>query len=118
MKIDQNQKLWFLWCGSCRISQEVVKNKILPKQVVNTTIRINHQPIKFSNFVKTSESHKKIYSLSLRNPAEIVKRHKCPNCLNMFVSEEIVFCELEIIIQSFEFLGANENKFEKTVKVF
>lgn len=113
LKIDENQKVWFLWCGSCRIERETIQNKassqkIFAKNQQNRN-KMHHTPLALGVIIKNPQKHKRIYSLSLRTPAEITKKERCLNCGNSFVKSEIVMCNYQTIIRKFKELGENEN---------
>lgn len=111
LKIDQEQRVWLLWCGSCRVEREnldFLKN-CKPKQIFQTTIKIHNKPLDLGTMIKNPEKHKRIYSLSLRNPAEVSRKENCPNCNGIFVKSEMVTCNYQTIVRKFKTLGENEN---------
>ena len=110
LKIDPEQKVWLLWCGSCRAEREKLEFSKTPnKKVVKTVVKIHHKPLALGTLIKNPYKHKRIYSLSLRTPAEISKNEVCPNCHGVFVKSEMVMCDYLTIIRKFKLLGENEN---------
>ncbi len=118
LKIDPEQKIWLLWCGSCRVERERLEFLKTPnKQFVKTAIKIHHKPLALGTFIKNPFKHQRIYSLSLRNPAEVSKNEVCPNCHRMFVKSEMVTCNYQAIIRRFRILGENENSLSFRKKI-
>lgn len=107
LKIDCDQKVWLLWCGSCRVERENID--YLKKTGQRQYRKINHKPLALGTVIKNPEKHKRVYSLSLRTPAEVSKKENCPNCNGVFVKSEMVTCNYHTIIRKFKGLGENEN---------
>lgn len=108
LKIDSEQRVWLLWCGSCRVERERIELPKSFKKKIFSKVP-HHKPLALGTFIKNTQKHKRVYSLSLRNPAEIGRNMVCPNCERLYVNSEMVTSNYQSIIRKFNMFGENQN---------